>query len=97
MSHLKNRYYYAKMVENARINFQSVLIAPCCFLGKKNVKFFGVALPFVLCNGAVGCIMNVNVSIGILPIPHWTFTCFSKTAIKARCKKIKQGVKFVKT
>ena len=50
-----------------------------------------VALSAVLCNGAVGCIMNVW---GYQHwIPHWTFTCFLKTAIKA----LKQGAKFVQT
>ena len=91
VSHLKNRYHYAKVVENARINFS---ISPYCtllFSRKENFKFLEVALSAVLCNGAVGCIMNVW---GYQHwIPHWTFTCFSKTAIKA----LKQGVKFVQT
>ena len=39
--------------------FQLVLIAPCCFLEKGTSNFFEVALPAVLCNGRVGCIMNV--------------------------------------
>ena len=59
VSHLKNRYHYAKVVENARINFS---ISPYCtllFSRKENFKFFEVALSAVLCNGAVGCIMNV--------------------------------------
>ena len=95
VSHLKNRYHYAKVVENVRINFS---ISPYCtllFSRKENFKFLEVALSAVLCNGPVGCIMNVweNISIEILLIPHWTFTYFSKTAIKA----LKQGVKFVKT
>ena len=58
-SHLKNRYHYAKVVENVRINFS---ISPYCtllFSRKENFKFFEVALSAVLCNGAVGCIMNV--------------------------------------
>ena len=91
VSHLKNRYHYAKVVENARINFS---ISPYCtllFSRKENFKFLEVALSAVLCNGAVGCIMNVW---GYQHwIPHWTFTCFLKTAIKA----LKQGVKFVQT
>ena len=59
VSHLKNHNHYAKVVENARINFS---ISPYCTLlisRKENFKFFEVALPAVLCNGAVGCIMNV--------------------------------------
>ena len=59
VSHLKNRYHYAKVVENARINFS---ISPYCtllFSRKENFKFFEVALSAVLCHGAVGCIMNV--------------------------------------
>ena len=58
-SHLKNRYHYAKVVENAKIKFS---ISPYCtllFSRKENFKFFEVALSAVLCNGAVGCIMNV--------------------------------------
>ena len=59
VSHLKNRYHYAKVVENARINFS---ISPYCtllFSRKENFKFFEVALSAVLCNGLVGCIMSV--------------------------------------
>ena len=59
VSLLKNGYHYAKLVENARINFS---ISPYCtlvFSRKENFKFFEVALSAVLCNGPVGCIMNV--------------------------------------
>ena len=59
VNHLKNRYHYAKVEENARINFP---ISPYCtllFSKKENFKFFEVALLAVLCHGAVGCIMNV--------------------------------------
>ena len=59
VSHLKNRYHYTNVVENARVNFS---ISPYCtllFSRKENFKFFEVALSVVLCNGAVGCIMNV--------------------------------------
>ena len=91
VSHLKNRYHYAKVVENARINFS---ISPYCtllFSRKENFKFLEVALSAVLCNGAVDCIMNVW---GYQHwIPHWKFTCFLKTAIKS----LKQGEKFVQT
>ena len=59
-SHLKNCYHYAKVVENARINFS---ISPYCtmlFSRKEKFKFFEVALSAVLCNGAIiGCIMMV--------------------------------------
>ena len=59
VSHLKNRYHYAKVVENARINFS---ISPYCtllFSRKENFKFLEVALSAVLCNSPVDCIMNV--------------------------------------
>ena len=63
VSHLKNRYHYAKVVENARINFS---ISPYCtllctllFSRKENFKFFEVAMPAVLSNSVLGCIMNV--------------------------------------
>ena len=58
VSHLKNRYHYAKVVENARINFS---ISPYCtllFSRKENFKFLEVALSAVLCNRPVGYIMN---------------------------------------
>ena len=91
VSHLKNRYHYAKVVENARTNFS---ISPYCILlfsRQENVKFLEVDLSAVLCKGAVGCIMSVWRYHHW--IPHWTFTCFLKTVIKA----LKQGVKFVQT
>ena len=59
VSHLKNRYHYAKVVENLRIN---ISVGPYCtllFSRKKTFKLFEVALSAVLCNGTVGCIMNV--------------------------------------
>ena len=91
VSHLKNRYHYAKMVENGRINFSISPYWTLLFSRKENFKFLEVALSAVLCNGAVGCIMNVW---GYQYwIPHWKFPCFSKTAIKA----LKQGAKFVQT
>ena len=90
-NHLKNYYHYAKEVENARINFSISPYYTMLFSRKENFKFLEVALSAVLCNGAVGCIMNVW---GYQHwIPHWIFTCFLKTAIKA----LKHGVKFVQT
>ena len=86
---LKNSLSYAKEVENERINFS---VSPYCtllFSRKENFNFLEAALSAFLWNGAVGCIMNVW---GYQRwIPHWTFTCFLKSAIKA----LKQGVKFV--
>ena len=91
VSHLKNRYHYVKVVENARIKFSISPYGTLLFFRKENFKFLEVALSTVLCNGAVGCIMNVW---GYQHwIPHWAFTCFSKTVIKG----LKQGVKFVQT
>ena len=58
-SHLKSRYHYAKVVENAKIDFS---VSPYCtllFSRKKNFRFFEVALSAVPCNGLVGRIMNV--------------------------------------
>ena len=93
VGHLKNRYHFAKVVENARINFS---ITPYCtpfFSRKENFKFFEVALSAVFFAMAqlVALSMCEDINIEILPIPLWTCTCFSKTAIKA----LKQGVKFV--
>ena len=59
VSHLKKRYHYAKVVENARINFSNSLYCTLLFSRKENFKFFEVALSAVLCSGTVGCIMIV--------------------------------------
>ena len=59
VSHLKNRYYYAKVVENSKINFSISSYCTLLFSRKENFKFLEVALSAVLCNGAVGCIINV--------------------------------------
>ena len=59
VSLLKNRYHYAKVAENARINLS---ISPCCtllFSRKENFKFLEVVLSAALCNGPIGFIMNV--------------------------------------
>ena len=53
------------MQENARINFS---VSPYCtvlFSRKENFKFLEVALSDILCNGPVGCIINV------LGYQHW--------------------------
>ena len=91
VSHLKNCYHYAKVVENAKINFSITPYCTLLFSRKESFKYLDVALSAFLCNGMVGCIMNVW---GCQHwIPHWTFTCFSKTAMKA----LKHGVRFVQT
>ena len=59
VSHLKNRYQYAKVVENARIKFSISSYCTLLFSTKENFKFFEEALSAVLCNGLVGCILNV--------------------------------------
>ena len=94
-SNVKNRYHYATVVENPRINFS---ISPYCtllFSRKENFKFFEVALPAVLFNGAVGgCIMNVRISaLKYCQYHTGHLLTFRKTAIKA----LKQDVKFVQT
>ena len=56
-NHRKN--IYAKVVENAKINFS---VSPYCallFTRKENLRFFEVALAVVLCNDVVGSIMNM--------------------------------------
>ena len=94
VSHLKNRYHYAKIVENARINLS---ISPYCtllFSRKENFKFFEVALSAILCHRTVGCLMNVweyqywntaNTTLGIYLL------------LENENKTLKQGVKFVQT
>ena len=59
ISHLKNRYYYAKVIENARINFSISLHCTLLFSRKENFNFFKVALSAGFCNSSVNCIMNV--------------------------------------
>ena len=59
VSHVKNRYHYGKVVENARIIFSVSPYSTLLFSRKENFKFFEVVLPAVLCNGQVGYIMNV--------------------------------------
>ena len=54
VSHLKNRYHYANVAENARKKFFTQF-----FSRKENFKFLEVALSAVVCNSPVGCIMNV--------------------------------------
>ena len=59
---MKNRYQkniYAKAIENARINFSVSPYRTLLFSRKENLKFFEVALAFVLCNDVVGSIMNM--------------------------------------
>ena len=65
VSHLKNRYHFAKAVENARINFSISRNCTLSFSRKENFNFLEVALSCVLCNGPVGCIMNAWVC------QHW--------------------------
>ena len=50
---------YAKVVENARINFSVSPYRTLWFSRKENLKFFEVALVVVLCNDVVGIIMNI--------------------------------------
>ena len=82
---------YAKAIENARINFSVSPYRTLLFSRKENLKFFEVALAFVLCNDVVGSIMNMW---GYL---HWntanTILAFCKTTIKL----LKQDVRFVQT
>ena len=59
VNHLRNRYHYGKAVENARINLSINTYCTLLFSRKETFKFFEVALSAVLCNGPVGCIMNV--------------------------------------
>ena len=85
---MRNRYHYANVVENTRINFSISHYCTLLFSRKESFKFFEVALPAILCYGAVAC-MYEDISIEILPIPLWTFTCFSKNghkSTKTRCK-----------
>ena len=73
-SHLKNRYHYAKIVENTRINFS---ISPYCiklFSRKESFNFFAALW------------MCEDISIEILPIPHWTFSKTANKSTQTRCK-----------
>ena len=59
MSHLKNRFHYTKVVGNVRIIFSISRYCTLLFSRKENFKCLEVVLSAVLCNGPVGCIMNV--------------------------------------
>ena len=78
--HLKNCYrknIYAKMVENARINFSVCPYHILFFSRKENLKSFEVALAVVLCNDVLAVLWICDaIAIEILLIPYWTFTCF---------------------
>ena len=59
---MKNCYrknIYAKVVENAKINFSVCPYHTMLFFRKENLKSFEVALAVVLYNGVVGSIMNM--------------------------------------
>ena len=56
-NHRKN--IYAKVVENAKINFSVSPHRTLMFSRKENLNFFEVALAVVLCNKVVGSIMNM--------------------------------------
>ena len=89
-SHLKNRYHYAKVVKNIIINFPVNPNSTLLFFRKENFIFFEVALSAVLCNGAVGCIMNVwgyqhwNTANTTLDIYLLLVSCHKST--QTRCK-----------
>ena len=74
---------YAKVVENARINFSISPYRTLLFSRRENFKFFEIAFPVVLCIHVVGSIRNVwGTDIEILPILRRTFTCFLKNGHK---------------
>ena len=59
---MKNRYrknIYAKVVENARINFSVSPYRTLLFSREENLKCFEVALAVVICNDLVDSIMNM--------------------------------------
>ena len=58
VKHLKNRYHYAKVAENAGINFSISPYFNLLFSKKENFKFLEVALSAVLRNGPVGYVVN---------------------------------------
>ena len=82
------------LCKGSRINFP---ISPYCtllFSRKENFKFWKLLYQLFFAMARLATLwMCDDISIEILPIPHWTFTHFSKTAIKA----LKQGLKFVQT
>ena len=68
VSHLKDRYHYAKVIENTRVHFSISPYRTLLFSRIENFKFLEVALSAVLCNGTVCCIMNV------WGYQHWNHT-----------------------
>ena len=95
--HLKNCYrknIYAKMVENARINFSVCPYHILFFSRKENLKSFEVALAVVLCNDVLAVLWICEaICIEILQYHTRHLLAFCKTAIKI----LKQDVKFVQT
>ena len=90
-SHLRIRYHYAKVVVTERITFQSIFIAPYCFLENRTSTFSKYLCQLFFAIGRLAALwMCEDISTEILPIPHWPFTCFSKNGYKST-----QGVKFV--
>ena len=70
--------------------FQAVFIAPYCFLEQRTSNFSKqpCQLFFAMARMAALWICE-DISIGILSLPHWTFTCFlgnSHKSTQARCK-----------
>ena len=58
VSHLKIRYHYAEVVENAIINFLISCYCTLLFSKKENFKFLEAALSAVLRDGPVGYVVN---------------------------------------
>ena len=86
-SHLKNRYHYAKVVENARISFW---ISPYCTLFFPRNSFASCSLQWR------GWMHYECVRISALRYCQYhtgNLLAFRKAAVKA----LKQGVKFVQT
>ena len=68
--------------------FQSVFIAPCCFL-KKISHFLKQLCQLFFAIGLLAALwMCEDIRIEILPITHWTLTCFSNgyKSTQTRCK-----------
>ena len=91
--HLKNRYHYAKVVENARINFS---ISPYCsllFSRKENFKYFEIALLAALWGDWQHYKYVRILALKYCQCHTGHLLAFQKTAMKA----LKQGVKFFLT
>ena len=90
---LYQRWYCCRFHLAKEQILQPVLNIPCCFLEKRTLNFskYLCQLFFAIARLIALWICD-DISIEILSVQYWTFTCFSKNGHKSN-----EGVKFVQT